>query len=150
MVCFLGISVFRSPASFLICCSTEIHLGESIRISRWWPHSMDMSSLFWHFCGIWIPDYGKLTQASNGASSPATLPAIATQEPGHCCCWPSDYSCPLAAPQQWGSFSCLPASKGVGGEQYPVFPNFSFSLFIPSLYALWMLLSHEMPSSFSF
>lgn len=54
-------SVFRTPASFLLCCLTEIHLSESLMISRWWPNSMNMPYLFWHFCGIWIPVFGKPT-----------------------------------------------------------------------------------------
>lgn len=83
---FLGISVFRT---FLLCCSSQSHLSESLRSSRWWPNSTDMSYLFWHFCAIWNPVFGKFTLSFKFCFI-YCHPASHSQS--WCgCCWTSDW-----------------------------------------------------------
>lgn len=136
--------------SFFFLLLTEIHLSQSMWISRWWPHSVDMSCFYWHFCGIWIPDFGKPTlrfkwcfmychtasHSHTGAWGLLLLVLRLQLSLG-------------SAPGSEAPSAVYPPQKGEG-EQYSSLSEFFFSLFISSLCALWMLLLHEVPSSISF
>lgn len=106
---FLGISVLRTPLPFFSAAQLKF-----ISISQLGSPGDDHIQQTCHVFRDISVAFGFLTLgnsplASNDASSPATLPATVTQE--------------------WGSFSCLPASKG--GGDIPVFPDFSFPCSFP-------------------
>lgn len=153
---FLGISVFRT---FFLCCSSESHLSESLRSSRWWPNPTDMSYLFWHFCAIWNPVFGKFTLSFKFCF-------IYCHPGSHgqswcCCCWTSDWlqlSLGSIPGNEVPSAVC-PSQNGGGerkretgreGDNIPVSSNFSCSPFTSFLGTLLMLILHEVLSLVSF
>lgn len=143
----------------LLCCSSESHLSESLRSSRWWPNSTDMSYLFWHFCAIWNPVFGKFTLSFKFCFI-YCHPASHSQS-WCCCCGPqTEYSCPLAEfqamrfPQLFTHLKMGERERkgetGREGDNIPVSSNFSCSPFTSFLGTPLMLLLREVLSSVSF